>query len=409
MKYFRYMSALCALLLMASCLDSGDETFVLNNSMGVGGADDGLGIPYDDDSGDTPAVDPNGGGGGGGDEADDSDGNGDGDIPNWPVVITDDGYGYVSLTGIRDPQTRQWLTLSGTGKPGQNVWLDIDGKAKSVDAYNLFSAVEKKYPVRHDVVFLINDSYTMSSEIEHISPQITSWAAGMEADGIDLRVGIVAYGEGNASIRGAIDITEIENVEAYLSRGTGASRVEGFGGSNADGLEAAALGGDYYSGYSNECAVVAMKYANANFNFRRNSNRIYILLTDEPNQPGSQEKWSTEILRPAETLWQSQYGTVHTVYGGELDFVEQMLHTEKPWRLSRYTGGTVQYYDDRLQEVELSDFTVGMAMKHSYLLRFRMEPSYRTSGKVHTVRVTVKTPDGHVQRQKTKNMEFFVD
>ncbi len=409
MKIFRYLSVACALLLMASCLDSGDETFVLNNNMGTGGADDGLGIPDDDDAGDTPVVDPNGGGGGGGDEADNGDGTGDGDIPNWPVIITRDGYGYVSLTGIRDPQTQQWLTLEGTGKPGQNVWLDIDGKAKAVDAYNLFSSTKRQYPVRHDVVFVINNSYSMASEIEHISPQMGQWAASMDAAGIDLRVGIVAYGEGDNSVNGAIDISEIEDVEAFLSRGVGDERVSGFGGDNADMLEEAAGSGEYYSGYSNECAVLAMIYANDNFTFRKNSNRIYILFTDEPNQPGSQDIWSTEWLRPAQTSWQSQYGTAHTVYGGQINFTEQMLLTEKPWRLSRYTGGTVQYYDGRFSVVSLADFTVSMAMRHSYLLRFRLEPSYRSSGRLHTVRVTVKTPDGHVQRQKTKKMTFFID
>lgn len=408
MKIFRYLSAVCALLLMASCLDSGDETFVLNNNAGNAGADDGLGIPYDDEAGETPEVEPNGGGTGGGEAADESDGAGDGDIPNWPVVITRDGYGYVSLTGIRDPRTHQWLTLAGTGKPGQNVWLDIDGKNKAVDAYNLFSETERKFPMRHDVVFLVNNSNSMADEVAHIAEQIGQWGQDATMAGIDLRVGVVNFGEGDTSISGAHDIASIGEVEAFIDRST-ESVIEGFGGANAVGLEAAAKGGEYYSGYSNECAVVAMMYANDNFTFRSNSNRIYILFNDEPNQPGGQEKWSAETLRPEVTHWQSQYGTVHSIYGGSLNFKEQFLQTEKPWRLARYTGGTAQFYDGKYTVAPMTDFIVSMAMKHSYLLRFRVEPSYKKDGAMHTVRVTIKTSDGNVQRQKTKKMEFFID
>lgn len=408
MKIFRYMSALCAMLLMASCLDSGDETFVLNNGGGNAGADDGLGIPYDDEAGDTPEVYPNGGGTGAGSEADESDGAGDGDIPNWPVVITREGYGYVSLTGIRDPRTHQWLSLVGTGNEGQNVWLDIDGKAKAVDAYNLYSSESNKYPVRHDVVFLINNSNSMKEEVEHIAEQIGHWGKDMADAGIDFRVGMVSYGEGDASVSGAHDLASIADIEAFIDRST-ASMVEGFAGANAVALETAAKSGDYYSGYSNECAVVAMAYANDLFSFRSSSNRIYILFNDEPNQPGGEHKWSALSLRPEDTEWQSQYGTVHSVYGGRLTFTEQMLHTEKPWRLARYTGGTAQFYDGKYTVAPLSDFIVSQAMKHSYILRFRLDSSYRTAGAMHTVRVTIKTPDGNVQRQKIKKMSFFID
>ncbi|MCM1452901.1 MAG: VWA domain-containing protein [Clostridium sp.] len=408
MRFPQILSLISSILLLSSCLDSGNETFVLNNAAGSAGADDGLGIPYDDEAGDTPEVFPSGGGTGGGDQADESDGSGDADIPNWPVVITRQGYGYVSLTGIRHPRTQQWLELIGTGKDGQNVWLDIDGKAKAVDAFNLASKAEVRYPVRHDVVFLINNSHSMAAEVEHITQQIAAWGESMDQAGIDLRVGVVSYGEGDVSINAAHDIASVVDIEAFLF-GSSESLIRGFGGANAVQMEAAAKSEDYYSGYSNECAVVALAFANDNFSFRSNSNRVYVLFTDEPNQPGGAEKWSVDFLRPASTSWLSQCGTVHSVYGGKLNFKEQALQTEKPWRLSRFTGGTAQFYSGEFTVAPLSEFIVSSAMRHSYILRFRLDSSYKTPGAMHTVRVTVKTPDGYVQRQKTKAMSFFID
>lgn len=363
----------------SSCLSDGSDTFVLNGSA-VDGPDDYLGIPPDSDAGENPPV--------GDDDR--------GVIPDVPVVVDKKlAYGYITMSGIWNDGAGEWLTLYGTRNPQQNVWVSIDGKPKGIDVFNLSSTVKNRYPVLYDVVFLVDNDITMEEEVAEVTGGMKAWARTMQAAGIDLRVGCVAYSEGFPSVNGAIDLASPEEVQEYFDRASGIDGTVGFGGPDGARLRMAAESGEYTSGYNNECPMVALLYADDNFTFREAAARVYISMTDEANQPGGSEKWSVERLDPAIGFWTSSKGTVHTVFSGRTDFTEIPLVLEDPWVMSEYTGGTIEFVPADFNDISLSGLKVSQALNHSYVIRFANVNDY-LDGKPHLVKITVRTPDGSV-------------
>lgn len=141
----------------------------------------------------------------------------------------------MSLTGIQTPDTEEWMKLYGTGSTEQNIWAEIDGKPKAITVTNSgelarvasranFAATKAKA----DVVFLVDNSGSMSQEANQIANEIVSWSQTL-SQVMDVQFGCVGQPD-YGSINGAIDITSVENLHAYLNRSgvSGTSRTRGF-------------------------------------------------------------------------------------------------------------------------------------------------------------------------------------
>lgn len=393
-KYFILMPLLA--VGVVSCLSDGNETLAFTdptqNNQEPTEADK-LEIPEDKDASAAPVIK----------EEDKNT-----DIPNAPaVVVTKGAYGYIPMNGIKD-KDGDWLQLKGTGEKGQNTWLTIDGDPKGVDLIETKSAwSQNAFRVPTDLVFLINNSQSMKEEVDVLVRDISEWTDMINERGIDLRLGFVSYDEGEYSIHGASDLAVPKEIVNYLCRSNaeGTERANGFNGVSADKLRAAAESDEYIGDFSNECEVLALRYAHDLFSFRPISNRIYINLTDEPNQPGGRSKWSVDVLRPQNGFWEPSYGTVYCVYSGTTYFTVVPQVTEQPWLMSEFTGGTAEFCTPDFKDMSLNSLIATQAITNSYLIRFRTISAYNDD-KTHKVKITVATSDG-TYSEKTMYLTFI--
>lgn len=366
--------AIAGALSLTSCLSDGDDTIVLEQGNPTGIPDDSKASPNPEVN-DPTAV-----------------------LPNIQYTTQDeDGFTVmrVDMTGVQNPETYEWIRLIGTGgnKYGrQNVWVEVDGKPKGIDVYNTIDD-EGDREVLNDVVFLVDNSGSMSEEANAIARDIIAWAQRLSAT-IDVRFGCVGY---DGDITGALDICSYEDMSLYLNRSTGTSRTEGFGGANSSRLASLA---PTYSNHSSmdECGVAALRFADENFTFRSGANRVYVNFTDEPNFPNGRTGFSVEYLN-SQTNWPSWKGTVHTVYSDNPSFSESLNYREWPWKMSTYTGGTTLYASSSFSGVSLDNLPVTGAMQNSYIIRFTNIKEYM-DGQPHEVRITVLSEDGKVSAEK---------
>ena len=297
----------------------------------------------------------------------------------------------MALTGIQDPVTQNWLRLYGTNSAQQNVWVEVDGVSKGILVSNLASApVTKGDPnlkMMADVIFLVDNSASMGEESEMVANQLTAWIQYLDTKGLDLQIGIVGFDamgvNGSTMLLGSP-----QDAVDFLNRpGTsGRTRTVGFphGHSNV--------------GFTNttnaECQVKALLFADANSKYRYGANRIFICLTDEPNQPLNDAQWSVDVI---DTKWE---GTVHVVYSDpNTTFAEIQNQKEYPWRLSMITGGTHKFTNPTYAGITLiDDFPVTGAMANSYRIQF-VNTSAAQDGS-HTIRLTVQSPDGSVAAER---------
>jgi hypothetical protein len=228
---------------------------------------------------------------------------------------------------------------------------------------------------------------------------------------LDVRFGCVGYG---GFVSGAINLTTAEALKSYLeqkswrSNVSGIWRTRGFAGADAQALYEASLDPNrrvVSSKYvytnnadpdANECGVMALRYANDLFSFRNGANRVYVNLTDEPNQPGGKANlYSTTWVKEN---WTATQGTIHTVYSDRSSWAnsyKQYVDRNYPWDLSLYTDGTMlftnsNFIDNNGKQVHLSDLPVTGALKNSYIIRFsNVEEVF--DGQPHILRMTVKS------------------
>lgn len=336
----------------------------------------------------------------------------------WLVVRFD-------MTGIQDPNSPgEWVRLYGPGDSRQDVWLSVDGKPKGFSIYNTIDeSKQEQAPV--DLVFLVDNSTSMSEEANAIYRDILEWSAQLSKT-LDVRFACVGYG---GFVSGAINLTTADELKKYLEEKSwlsscdGIWRTRGFVGEDAEILEAAANDPNYrvvgtsyrYTAWSapdaSECGVMALRYANDHFKFRSGANRVYVNLTDERNQPGSKtELFSTQWVKDN---WTPTQGTIHTVYTQSSSWVnrwENNVGINYPWDLSVYTGGTMlftnsTFRDSSDKEVKLSDLPVSAALMNSYVIKFtNVEELF--DGQEHLVKITVKSvgENGAVLAEK----EFIV-
>ena len=294
----------------------------------------------------------------------------------------------MALTGIQDPVTQNWLRLYGTNSAQQNVWVEVDGVSKGILVSNLASEPVTKGPALQlmaDVIFLVDNSGTMAEESDMVANQLTTWIQYLDTKGLDLQIGIVgfdAYGVNGAT---ALLGTPQDAVD-FLNRPgrTGRTRT------TIDGFNAA--------GYTNtvnaECQVKALLYANTFAKYRYGANKIFICLTDEPNQPNGDPQWSVDAI----TKWD---GTIHVVYSDpNTTFAEVQNQKEYPWRLAMATGGTHKFTNQTYAGITLiDDFPVTGAMANSYRIQF-VNTSPIQDGS-HTIRLTIQSPDGSTAAERT--------
>lgn len=379
---------------LPSCLGDGDETMILESgSM--------LGIPKDADADPAPVVkEPTT------------------TLPNALCTVVDEnGHAVmnVDMTGVWHAGENDWMKLYGTAYKGhgQNVWVTVDGKPKGIDVYN--NSEDEGRRILTDVVFLVDNSGSMSEEAEAIARDIKNWAEKLAKSGLDVRFGCVGYGDSRYAIDGALNVTTVDKLKEYLDADGryGTNRTHYYGGSDAENLRSKAEGGNYENGSYNECGMVALHFANDNFVFRSGANRIYVNFTDEPNQPNHVGRWSVEFLNPTTNPnnWNPANGTVHTVYSGYKSSSWTNLYSENPALMSEYTGGTVLYATSGFTDINtgeavtLESLPVTGAMQNSYIIRFTNIEEYM-DGRPHEVKVTVVSADGTVKAEKIYYVVF---
>lgn len=368
-------------LALVSCLDDGNETVVLEE-----GKYSVAGIPSDDLADPNPEiVNPNA------------------NIPNFNYTVEQEGdYTIIRLdmTGVQNPESKEWINLIGTGgKDGskQNIWVSVDNKPKGI-LVTKASDDENGASNAVDLVFLVDNSGSMSEEADAIARDIVAWAQLLTSSNLDMRFGCVGY---DGRITGALNITDVNSLSEFLNYSSGTNRTYHFGGADASVLSSAA------SSYANsyyECGVAALHYAADNFSYRNGANRIYVNFTDEPNQPNGNSLYSVEYVKE-QTNWGTNDGTIHTVYSDYTTFTEQPLYQEKPWKLSEYTGGTTLTVPRNFSGVTLSDLPVTGAMLNSYVIRFTNVDEFM-DGQPHEVHVTIYSEDGKVRAEKVFYVVF---
>ena len=319
----------------------------------------------------------------------------------------------MSLTGIQTPDTKEWMKLYGTGSTEQNIWAEIDGKPKAITVTNSgelarvasradFAATKAKA----DVVFLVDNSGSMSQEANQIANEIVSWSQTL-SQVMDVQFGCVGQPD-YGSINGAIDITSVENLHAYLNRSgvSGTSRTRGF---EDPELQTAAQS---YGAPSGECGGLMLHFADEHFTFREGANRIYVHFTDEPNQASNNSAWSVESvnIESEHYNWGATQGTIHTIFSDLNNYQPDTynwtpLYREDPRLFSIYTGGTSKTVDASFAGETLEGLEVTGAITNSYVIRFNVTEDMLT-GK-HTVTIVIQSKDGKYQARITyKDVEF---
>lgn len=287
----------------------------------------------------------------------------------------------LNLTGLVNPITNQPIVLTAQS----NFWLSEDGKIKGIK----LTKVSTTNVLKADIVFSVDISGSMGEEADAIASSIIAFSQALQTSGLDVRFGVVGfYGD----VEGAINLTTAANIQTYLNRSTGTYRAVGFSGADSAALQTAA--GTYAAGHSSvaEDGVVGILFANTNFAWRTGAQKIFINFTDESTQPGGLTAWSTATL--ASTI--GGQATVHTVWSGTADtanaYTWTTLQNERPWDMSRLTGGTVKLVNANATDLNLSTLPVAGALSNSYLVEFLTSDAAAT----HTVIITVKesTADG---------------
>ncbi|MCR5643431.1 MAG: VWA domain-containing protein [Prevotella sp.] len=304
---------------------------------------------------------------------------------------------HFNMNGIQDPNNPgQWIRLFGTANSAQNLWLTLDETSKGVTVVNTIDETSNQLPMV-DLVFLVDNSGSMSQESDVVARDIKEWADNLTKT-LDIRFGCVGY---DGAINGAIDITSVSELRTYLDRSTGTSRTKGFVGDNSAALEN--VKGTYVTGGNsrNECGVAALRFAKDNFTFRPGSNKVYVNFTDEYNQPNGNQDFSTEWVQ---NEWTATDGTIHTVYSNGPDNILR-YYSEEPWLISDYTGGTTIKTNSSFTGVTLNDLPVTGALQNTYVISFtNIENLF--DGNPHTVTITIYAPNGSIQGKKEFQIVF---
>ena len=310
------------------------------------------------------------------------------------------------LTGIQSPENpTEWLRLYGTNTSEQNIWISIDDLPKGFTIENTIDSEEQVSAV--DLVFLVDNSGSMGEEANAVAKEILDWSK-MLSKTLDMRFGCVGY-DYDGKVNGAINMCGINEIDAFLNRSGkyGIYRTMGFEGPDKDVLA------KEYARYStgtwsaDECGVSSLRYADDLFNFRKNTNRVYVNFTDEPNYPQGHEPMSTQWVKDPNN-WPTTKGTIHTVYSSTyVNWTERPLWEEYPWNLSAYTGGTEIKTNSSFSGVSLSTLPITGALQNSYIIKFTNVESL-FDGQPHKIKITILSPNGTVRAEKEYVVTFKI-
>lgn len=324
----------------------------------------------------------------------------------------------MSLTGIQIPGTDEWMELFGTGHASQNIWVEVDGKPKAISVINSETVQAKSRgavsrtasfvsQAKADVVFLVDNSGSMSEEANTVAQEIIDWSTTLSQT-MDVQFGCV--GIDHNYVNGAIDITTVEALHDYLNNRSGHTygiyRTTGYVDANLETKAAA------YNNAGGECGGIMLHFADENFTFRPGANRIYVHFTDEPNQPDGNGGWSVESVNTNSSYynWGATKGTIHTVFSDLNNYRPDtynwiQLEKEDPRLFATYTGGTTIDTNASFTDVSLEDLPVTGAISNSYIVKMNFTRDMLT-GK-HTVKIVIKSTDGNYQAEIIfKDVEF---
>ena len=280
----------------------------------------------------------------------------------------------LNLTGMLNPVTNLPIQLVAQ----QNLFVTEDSKVKGM----LVTKVGSGNILKADIVFAVDNSGSMDEEADSVAASIIKFSQKLQSSGLDVKLAVVGYQYGN--VNGGINFTNATAIQTYLNRSYGTYRTEGFSGTDSASLENKAL--TFGLGLSDENGVLAVFFADSNYSWRSDAQRVFINFTDESVQPNGLYEWSTENL--CDKL--SGKITVHTVWSGDADtanaYTWQALYDERPWDMSKCTGGTVVLVPGDASGLDLSQLPVTGALSNSYLIEFLTSGSASS----HTVEITVK-------------------
>ena len=310
------------------------------------------------------------------------------------------------LTGIQSPENpTEWLRLYGTNTSEQNIWISIDDLPKGFTIENTIDSEEQVSAV--DLVFLVDNSGSMDEEANAVAKEILDWSK-MLSKTLDMRFGCVGY-DYDGEVNGAINMCGINEIDAFLNRSGkyGIDRTMGFEGPDKDVLAKEYARYKTGSWTADECGVSSLRYADDLFNFRKNTNRVYVNFTDEPNYPQGHEPMSTQWVKDPNN-WPTTKGTIHTVYSSTyVNWTERPLWEEYPWNLSAYTGGTEIKTNSSFSGVSLSTLPITGALQNSYIIKFTNVESL-FDGQPHKIKITILSPNGTVRAEKEYVVTFIL-
>lgn len=336
---------------------------------------------------------------------------------NMPTSISalsvdseNENVGRFSLAGIN--ANGEWLELYGTSEANQNVWLEINGVQKGVKVYNGDDVTSRAISkAMADVVFLVDNSGSMSEEANKVAEEIIRWA-GVLSQTMDVKFGCV--GIDHYYINGALNITDVNTLSEYLNCYSGTSRTAHYG----DYMENPPVDRDElrnkareYDNAGGECGGIMLHFADENFSFREGANRFYVYFTDEPNQPGGDSRWSVMSVDSESEYynWSSSKGVIYTVFSDSYydpTTWTYWLYDENPLLFSTYTGGTTLSTNSSFN-ISLDELPVTGAITQSFIFTFNITPDM-VPGEKYDVAITIYSPDGAIASKHTYEDVQFV-
>lgn len=282
----------------------------------------------------------------------------------------------VNLLGLIDPTTNQPLLVNYDASNPQNstIFLQEDGvvkglKVTKVGAGNILKA---------DVVFLVDNSGSMDDEADSIAASIINFANFLQSSGLDVTFAVVGY---DSYVNGGINFTTAQNLSTFLNRSTGTYRTYQFSGADSAALanRSNAFGNTY-----GENGVLAAIFADSVYSWRAGAQRVFINFTDEPTQSDG-ITWNNAMG----CALLSGKATVHTVFSEDSSSYSSYWSNtdERPWELSKCTGGTIKFIPNNANGLNLKDLPVSGALANSYLVEYISSKT----GMAHTVKITVYT------------------
>lgn len=324
-------------------------------------------------------------------------------IPNatFNIASYDQNRVQMVMGGIKDPKTNQYITLKGTGDANQTCWLQLDGTNKGILVTKGSARVRS---LSADIVFTVDNSGSMYEEADSIASQITSFANYLSTV-LSIKVAAVGY---DGEVNGAINLTSAANLSNYLNNRnyygypvTGTSRTVGFFGTDSAYLDGKAM--NFHQNVWGENGTVGILYADSFFTWTTGAQRVYINFTDEGIQPNGNALF---CLNGFKNYWTSAKGTVHSVYSiSDYYWTNNVPDTtrevnngydwgteyERPWKLSEYTGGTIQFIHSTCNDLDLRNLPVTGSLAETVMIEF-MKPSGNAANR--NIKLFIKNSSG---------------